>query len=70
MREAWTGSLIGRMHVEEVTMEQLANEMNCTKRYVSRILNGTRKPPNARERLESAFENILRRRAADPDPTT
>lgn len=70
MKEAWTGSLIGRMHVEEITMEQLAKEMNCTKSYISRILNGTRNPPNARERLEAAFENILRRRAADHAPTT
>ena len=66
MREEWTGVLIGRMHVEEITMQDMATEMQCTKSYVSRLLNGTRNPPNARERLEAAFENILRRRAADP----
>ena len=70
MREAWTGTLIGRMHVEEITMEQLAKEMNCTKSYISRILNGKRTPKGGRERLEAAFENILQRRAAKTDPTT
>lgn len=70
MREAWTGTLIGRMHVEEITMEQLAKEMNCTKSYISRILNGKRTPKGGRERMETAFENILQRRAANPDPTT
>ncbi len=63
MREDWTGELVGRMHNAEVTQEELAREMNCTKSYISRLLNGTRKTPNARERLETAFDNIIRRRA-------
>lgn len=70
MREEWTGELVGRMHVAEVTQEELAREMNVKKPYVSMILNGKRTPKGGRERLESAFENILQRRAANPDPTT
>lgn len=62
MREAWTGELVGRMHTAEVTQDELAKEMNCTKSYVSRLLNGTRNPPGARGRLEAAFESILRKR--------
>ena len=66
MREEWTGEIIGRMHVEEITMQDMATEMQCTKSYVSRLLNGTRNPPKARERLENALERILQRRAAEP----
>lgn len=67
MREEWTGELVGRMHIEQVTQEELAKEMNVKKAYVSMILNGKRTPKGGRERLEAAFENILRRRrAADP----
>lgn len=62
MREAWTGELVGRMHVEEVTQDDLAKEMKCTKSYVSRLLNGTRTPKGGRERCEAAFANIIARR--------
>ena len=62
MREAWTGELIGRMYNAEVTQEDLAKEMKCTKSYVSRMLNGTRTPKGGRERCEAAFANIIARR--------
>ena len=63
MREEWTGDLIGRMHNAEVSMTELAQEMNVKKPYVSMILNGHRSPKGGRERLEAAFNNIIRRRA-------
>ena len=62
MREEWTGELVGRMHVAEVTQEELAKEMNVKKSYVSMILNGKRTPKGGRERLEAAFANIIARR--------
>ena len=65
MREAWTGTLIGRMHNEEVTYQELADEAGVVKGYVSQILNGTRTPKKGREMLENAFEAILQRRLAN-----
>ena len=62
MREPWTGELVGRMHNEEVTYQELAEEAGVVKGYVSQILNGTRSPKRGREKLEGAFESILRRR--------
>lgn len=62
MREQWTGELVGRMHNAQVTLDDLAAEMHCTKSYVSQILNGRRKPENAQERLENAFNSIVERR--------
>lgn len=59
MPEAWTGNLIGAMHNAQVTMNDLAIEMHCTKSYISMILNGTRKPPHAQERLEAAFNAVV-----------
>ena len=35
MPEKWTGRLIGRMHNERITYEQLANEMGVNKAYIS-----------------------------------
>ncbi len=65
MREPWTGVLVGRMHNEEVTYQELADEAGVVKGYVSQILNGTRTPKKGREKLEGAFESILRRREAE-----
>lgn len=59
LREQWTGELVGRMHNAQVTLDDLAAEMHCTKSYVSQILNGRRKPENAQERLENAFQSIV-----------
>lgn len=61
MPEKWTGRLIGRMHNERITYEQLANEMGVNKAYISMILNGKRKPPNIRKRMETALEAIIKR---------
>ena len=64
MPDPWTGNLIGRMHNERVTASEMADEMGCTKAYVSMIFNGAREPEGAQERFESAFAAILARRAA------
>ncbi len=61
MPEKWTGRLIGRMHNERITYEQLANEMGVNKAYISMILNGKRKPANIQKRMETALEAIIKR---------
>lgn len=62
MPEKWTGRLIGRMHNERVTYEELGEELGFTKAYVSMILNGTRKPEGIQKRMESAFNAVLEKR--------
>lgn len=62
MPEAWTGELIGKMHNAGVTYDELAAEMNVGKPYISMILNSKRNPPNARERLNGAFDRIMSRK--------
>ena len=62
--ESWTGELIGKMHISEVRIDELAKEAGFSKGYISMILNCKKKPPGARERLEAAFERIIERRSA------
>ena len=62
MPETWTGNLIGKMHNKDVTYDELAEEMGVTKSYVSMILNGHRRPPDLRNRMEVAFTSIIQRR--------
>lgn len=67
MPEKWTGRLIGKMHNNNVTYENLAAEMGVTKSYISMILSGARKPPRARERLEEAFKSIIQKREVNEE---
>ena len=62
MPEKWTGVLVGKMHNARVTYDDLANELGVGKAYICMILNGQRKPPNAKERLNEAFERVIERR--------
>lgn len=63
MPEPWTGELIGRMHNNRVTNDDLARELGITKAYISMILNGARKPPQAESKLNAAVDAIIARRA-------
>lgn len=68
MPEAWTGNLIGKMHNKGITYDDLAEEMGVTKSYISMILNGKRKPPGIRERMDTAVSNIIQRRSCPTVP--
>lgn len=65
MPEKWTGRLIGQMHNERVTYDELGAEMGVTKAYISMILNSRRKPDGIRERMENAFKSVLSKRKSD-----
>ena len=62
MPEKWTGRLVGKMHNERVTYDDLAKEMGVTKSYISMILNGARKTKGIQERMENAFEAVVNKR--------
>ena len=62
MPEKWTGRLIGRMHNERVTYDDLAEELGVTKAYISMILNSVRKPDGIQKRMETAFESVVSKR--------
>ena len=65
MPEAWTGRLIGKMHNKNVTYDELAEEMGVTKAYISMILNGKRKPPGIKKRMECSLGAIIQRKLDD-----
>lgn len=65
MPEKWTGRLVGKMHNECVTLEELGTELGVTKAYVSMILNSRRKPDGIQKRMEDAFESIVSKRKGD-----
>lgn len=62
MPEKWTGDIVAKMHINRITHEELSKELGCTKPYVGMILNGVRRPPNAKQRFTEAVNNIIIRR--------
>lgn len=67
MPEAWTGNLIGKMHNKNVTYDELAEEMGVTKSYISMILNGKRKPPGIRKRMECSLDAVIQKKSGSVD---
>lgn len=67
MPEAWTGNLIGKMHNKGITYDELAEEMGVTKSYISMILNGKRKPPGIRKRMECSLDSAIQRKSVAVD---
>ena len=59
MPDAWTGVLVGKMHNKGVTYDELAAQLSVSKGYVSMVLNGARKPADARQRFNDAFAAIV-----------
>lgn len=53
------------MHNNEITRQDLANELGVQKSYISMILNGDRKPPDAQKRLEAGVDAIIDRRKSE-----
>lgn len=65
MSDKWTGRLVGKMHNERVSYEEIGSVLGVTKAYVSMILNGKRKPEGIRERMEAAFDAVIAKRKED-----
>ena len=62
MPEKWTGKLVGKMHNYNIKQIELANKLGFTNAYTGMILRGIRKPPNIREKMESAVDELIKER--------
>lgn len=62
--EAWIADTIGKMHIHKITQTALAEHMGKRRDYVSKILNGTVAPKNAREKIMAAVEEMIEAKSA------
>lgn len=60
----WTGRIIGKMHIHQVSQMELAEQLGMTPEYVGKVLNGKRESPNAKERFNAALDEIIKNREA------
>lgn len=59
MHKRWTGNLVGLMHDNKITNNQLAEHMGLSYQYVNMVLNKKRDPSNAKERFEKAVSELI-----------
>ena len=64
MPEAWTGRLIGKMHNNDISYEDIAKKLECGKAYICMILNSKRKPPEIQKKMETAVNELIAERKA------
>lgn len=62
MPEKWTGELLCKMHNNRISRADIAKEMGCSKAYISMLLNGAKKSPTAKDRLNAAADAIIKRK--------
>lgn len=58
MPEAWTGEVVGQLHVMCKTQADLAAVLDMTPEYVSMVLNGRKNPSGAEERFRAALKAL------------
>lgn len=66
MPAAWTGKLVGEMHLAGVTAKELAAQMGKNPKYVSAVLNGHYSPKTAEAEFNAALQELLQRKENTP----
>lgn len=62
--DKWIADAVGRMHVHKVTQKDIATALGVTREYVNMILNGTKSPKHAKERINQAIDDIIAEKSA------
>jgi predicted urease superfamily metal-dependent hydrolase len=62
MPEQWTGDVVGELHLANISMEQLADEVGWHPKYLSAVMNGHRKPKDAEQKVRDALERLKMRK--------
>ena len=58
----WTGSIVGEMHVNGITVIMLAAELDWNPKYLSTVLNRSDPPKGAEEKITSALKRLIERK--------
>lgn len=64
MKPRWTGDAVKKMHINDITQKDLAEEMGVTQAMVSMILSGYRDTPQMKEKFLTALDRIIAKRTS------
>ena len=62
MPKNWTGTIVGKMHINRISNDELATELGYTAEYVSMVLNGHRNPKNAEQKFRQALDELIQQK--------
>lgn len=62
MVETWTGEIIGEMHNNKISYQQLADKLGWHVKYLSAVMNGKRNPTEAESKVRKALHELLEER--------
>ena len=62
MPEEWTGILIGKMHNNRISFQQVADKLGWHVKYLSAVMNSKRNPTDAEEKVSKAIDEIIAER--------
>lgn len=62
MPAQWTGSIVGKMHLYDVKVTELAAEVDWHPKYLSTVLNRADPPEGAEEKVTAALDRVIERK--------
>ena len=65
MPEKWTGEVVGTMHVNRISYQELADIIGWHVKYLSAVMNGHRKPTGAERMVKDALDAILSEKGSE-----
>lgn len=60
--EKWIADVVGKMHINKIRQFELADELHCTREYVSMVLTGKRTPKDAEKIFSDAVDKLIERK--------
>ena len=64
MLAQWTGDIVGKMHIHEISHKELAAAVGWNPKYMSTVLNGHKKSSVAEEKLTAALDGLIAEKEA------
>ena len=55
----WIATAVGLMHIHKITHKRLADKLGFTREYITMILNNKVSPPNAKEKVLTAINELI-----------
>lgn len=62
MPDKWTGDVVKKMHLNNISRADMAVELGCAPEYVSMVLNSRRRPKDAKVKFTDAVNSIIAKR--------
>lgn len=57
--DKWIAEVVGLMHIHGISQTELAEKMGVLRPHVNKILNGKLAPKGAKERIQTALNELI-----------